>query len=150
MVRRLIPVVLVALLVLPLGASADWDETMPAKWVQLPDETPLGIDVNATEPFILADDFECTETGPIKQIHIWGSWLNDYLPYGDPNMVSFILSFHADIPDSESSTGYSMPGDVLWYRLFSPGDFTAQRRHDNYWIGHDFSHAFVNGGSAKV
>jgi hypothetical protein len=125
MVRRLIPVVLVALLVLPLSASAHWDESMPAKWVQLPDDTPLGIDVNATEPIILADDFECTETGPIREIHIWGSWLNDYLPLGDPGMVSFVLSFHEDIPAAQSPTGYSMPGDVIWYRPFSPGEFTS-------------------------
>ncbi len=126
MVRRLIPVLLVTLLALPMGASADWDETMPAKWIQLPDETSYGIDVNASNYFILADDFECTETGPIRQIHIWGSWLNDLLPSGRADSVRFILSFHADIPDTSSPTGYSMPGEVLWYREFWPGEFTAQ------------------------
>jgi hypothetical protein len=123
MVRRLIPVVLVALLALPLGASAHWDPSVPAKWIQMPDETSLGIDVNATNPYILADDFECTETGPITQVHIWGSWYNDYLPMGRPDSVTFILSFHYDIP--EGPGGYSMPGDVLWYRVFRPGEFTV-------------------------
>jgi hypothetical protein len=132
MARRLIPVLLVALLALAWGASADWDPSMPAKWVQMPDETSNGIDVDAnyrvdaTYHYILADDFECTETGPIKQIHIWGSWLSDFLPWGDADSVRFMLSFHADIPDSESPTGYSMPGDVLWHRAFAPGEFTSR------------------------
>jgi hypothetical protein len=108
------------------AALADWDETMAAKWVQFPDETVYGIDVNASYGFILADDFECTEAGPIKDIHIWASWLNDYLPMGDPDAVRFTLSIHSDIPASESPTGYSMPGEVLWYRDFQPGEFTAR------------------------
>ena len=29
----------------PSPARADWDESDPAKWVQLPDETPEGMDV---------------------------------------------------------------------------------------------------------
>jgi len=125
MVKRLIPVLLAVLLVLPFGASADWDPSIPAKWVQMPDETEIGIDVNASYNFILADDFQCSETGPIREIHIWGSWFNDILPMGVPDSVRFILSFHADIPDYESPTGYSMPGDVLWYRAFDPGEFTS-------------------------
>jgi hypothetical protein len=129
MARKLLPVLAVALFVLSFGASADWDPSMPAKWVQMPDETSLGIDVNASYNFILADDFPCTETGPIRQIHIWGSWLDDFLPWGRPDSVKFTLSFHEDIPDSESPTGYSMPGDVLWYRDFRPGEFTA-----NVWL----------------
>jgi hypothetical protein len=126
MVRRLLPVLVVALLALAWTAAADWDPTMPAKWVQLPDETSNGIDVNATYGYILADDFECTETGPVTQIHIWGSWLNDLLPAGRADSVRFILSFHHDIPESLSPTGYSMPGDVIWYRDFLPGEFTVR------------------------
>lgn len=116
----------VTLIALAPAAHADWDPSQPAKWIQLPDESDYGIDVNATEPFILADDFECTETGAITAVHIWGSWNNDYLPYESPDSVMFILSFHKDIPDTESSTGYSMPGEVLWYRTFRPGEFTSR------------------------
>jgi hypothetical protein len=39
---------------------------------QLPDET--GWDVNGSLPLILADDWQCSETGPVKDIHWWGSW----------------------------------------------------------------------------
>jgi hypothetical protein len=124
--RRLELAFLLVLFALSLPALADWDQSMPAKWVQMPDETPMGIDVNATYGYILADDFECVQTGPIGQIHIWGSWLNDGLPSGSPDSVRFILSFHADIPDSESPAGFSMPGDVVWWRVFAPGEFTSR------------------------
>ena len=120
---------LLATLVLLVSVSvclAHWDETEPAKWVQLPDESELGIDVNASEGLILADDFKCTEPGLITDVHIWGSWYNDILPAGHPDSVMFVLSFHEDIPDSESGTGYSMPGDIIMYRFFEPWEFTSR------------------------
>ena len=126
MVKYVLAVFAVSLLVLAPVALADWDESIPAKWVQMPDETELGIDVNASYGLILADDFLCTETGPITGIHIWGSWLYDILPMGRPDSCTFVLSLHYDIPDSESSTGYSMPGDVIVYKIFRPGDYTAR------------------------
>ncbi len=97
-----------------------------SKWFQPPDLETTGIDVLVSEPYLLADDFECTESGLITEINIWGSWMYDHLPFGwDQDAVDFTLSFHEDIPDSESSTGYSMPGEVLWYRTFSPGEFRS-------------------------
>jgi hypothetical protein len=135
MVRRILLVVAVALLAVSVSALAHWDPTEPAKWVQFPDETYYGIDVNASYNYILADDFECTESGPIKDIHIWASWLFDYLPYGRADSVKFTLSIHADIPDTSSPTGYSMPGDVLWYMDFHPGEFTVQMWNDTVQEG---------------
>src|SRR5690348_3688625 len=60
---------------------ADWDQNNPidaarAKWIQLPDVNPTGMDVLDTlQPFApvppgpqwktLADDFLCTQSGPI-------------------------------------------------------------------------------------
>ena len=73
------------------------------KWEQLPDLSPTGMDVDATwhpetpepPPLILADDFLCTETGFITDIHIWGSWINDFYPFGeDPGAVEFTFSIH--------------------------------------------------------
>jgi hypothetical protein len=126
MTRRLIAILALLVFAIPFTALADWDPSQAAKWVQLPDETELGIDVNASYDFILADDFECIDHGPIIEIHIWGSWMNDVLPFEHPDSVMFTLSFHKDIPDSESGTGYSMPGEVLWYRDFRPGEFTSR------------------------
>ena len=124
------------------------------KWVQEPDLTEWGIDVNATHwwPSVLADDFECTITGPITDVHIWGSWYQDYLPYGyDPEAVDFVLSIHKDIPANPKADfvcyysgipceddgdcavgdwcnpnpGYSRPGELLWYDYFDSSDFVV-------------------------
>jgi len=123
MVRRTL--LLVGAVMLIAGAAfGDWDPTMPYKWAQLPDETQFGVDVNASYELILADDFECWQTGPITDIHIWGSWLYDMLPEGGPDNVVFTLSLHEDIPVGPN--GYSQPGDVLWYRQFIPGEFTSR------------------------
>ena len=95
------------------------------KWRQEPHIGCLGIDVNATAPYILADDWPCEAPGRIDEITVWGSWLGDLLPQGDPRMVKFTLSVHEDIPAGESPTGYSMPGEVLWIRDFLPDDYVA-------------------------
>lgn len=84
---------------------------------QLPDE--LGWDVNATQPLILADDFMCTETGFIKDIHFWGSWKNGL----EGQIIQFALSFHADIPVGDTIP-YSRPGATLWDHEIS--DFQVQ------------------------
>ncbi len=132
--KKLITFCLVATIVLAISSitDADWQPDQPAKWAQLPDLSTNGIDVLATGPIILADDFLCTSNNPITSIHIWGSWLGDYLPtpptggQGDPTNVSFRLSIHADIPANQSPTGYSMPGELLDEWIFSPGTFSAR------------------------
>ncbi|MFH1701594.1 MAG: dockerin type I repeat-containing protein [Candidatus Zixiibacteriota bacterium] len=74
---------------------------------QLPDET--GWAVNATQPLIIADDFLCTESGLIKDIHFWGAWRNGV----EGQVVAFVLSLHDDIPVSPDNP-YSRPGLTLW------------------------------------
>ena len=106
------------------------------KYRQPPDLSEKGIDVDATwvpttvdtqwANQLLADDFPCTTTGPLTDIHIWGSWYNDEPPGGDPCHVTFKLSIHKDIPADESVTGYSMPGEQEWERIFQPGEFTVE------------------------
>ena len=123
----------------PDGEVEDYEieivEPLPEiKWEQLPDLTPLGLDVDATwdepgvfPPHILADDFLCTTSGLITDIHVWGSWKLDILPDGDPNNVWFTLSIHSDIPDPDGpGPEWSMPGDVLWTLDLGPGMFYAE------------------------
>ncbi|MEN8006566.1 MAG: GEVED domain-containing protein [Candidatus Krumholzibacteriota bacterium] len=118
------------MLLLPVSSVlGDWDPGMPAKWIQLPDLDITGIDINASpwpDEFILADDFECTEQGYLTEIHLFGSWLDDSTPAGDPGQVMFTLSIHADIPADQSPTGFSMPGEVLWIRDFQAHDFMVR------------------------
>ena len=111
-------------------AFADWTPSDPYKmhFPQLPD--PQGWDVKATtilnpnydpgvptspkylQHKVIADDWRCTETGPVSDIHFWGSWLNDVRA----DILNLHLSIHADNPDPDGPTGplYSTPGDLLW------------------------------------
>jgi len=96
------------------------------KWDQLPDASPMGLDVGSLVPglpFVLADDFQCTESGMITEIDFWASWYHDMPPMGNPNMVSFTLSLHSDVPAGGS---YSHPSAVLWMHTFGPGECVAQ------------------------
>ena len=112
-----------------LPAMADWDEGDDAKWVQLPDETYQGLDVDVTGWGgvwrMLGDDFECRETGYITDIHIWGSWYNDEppevdlygMPVADPGAVGFSLEIWSDEPNGPY--GYSVPKERLWQGGFT-------------------------------
>ena len=112
----------------PDGRSWDlaFELTTRKKWHQSPDLSTDGIDVKATLPNILADDFQCTERTLITDVTIWGSWLNDILPANDPNNVTFVLSIHEDIPADPTTGAFSRPGQTLWQRTFPPGTFTSR------------------------
>ena len=76
-------------------AFADWDEGADHKmhWPQLPDLDPTGVEVcmyGDIYPYAsLADDFRCTESGPITDIHIWGSFQDEVKPSGGPGTLTF-------------------------------------------------------------
>jgi hypothetical protein len=146
MLRHLLihPRVFVVLAVIGAASTpvmADWDVNNPAdvaraKWIQLPDLNPTGLDVLATQQpsttapgqwKILADDFLCVQSGPITDIHLWGSWLENILPTDpsgapDPGALTFKLSFHSDVPVSIDNP-FSHPGEELWTGIFQPGSF---------------------------
>lgn len=93
-------------------------ETNGVKWAQGPDLVN-GIDYNASLPFTLADDFLCTNAGPITDIHLWGSWLNNLPDYG----ATYTLAIWSDVPTNIDIT-YSHPGTLLWAQPFGPGSYT--------------------------
>ncbi len=100
-------------------------------WRQLPD--PYGWDVQATQPKILADDWQCSESGDVDEIHFWGSWRKDWIGH----ITNIHLSIHGDIPaDPGCPECYSMPGDLLWERDFPPGPwpgyFTEELAGEGY------------------
>jgi hypothetical protein len=109
-----------------------------AKWTQPPDLTQTGMDVNDTvgqPPFLLADDFQCTNNGPLTQITVWGSWREDLLPANNPANVQFTLSIHQDIP--AHGTIPSQPGAMLWSKIFPPGQFQVVTQQANileWWM----------------
>lgn len=98
-------------------AHADWNpgDAHKMHFPQLPD--PFGWDVNMTFPQFVADDWRCSESGPVNDVHFWFSYEHDQIVAP----VSIHLSIHSDIP--ATPTSYSRPGPLLWERDFpvTPG-----------------------------
>ena len=103
-------------------------ETNGVKYVQWPN--PFGYDVwNSTPfppgvtdgPWVLADDFICTNTGPITDIHLWGSWLNNQV---SSNTTTFWIAMFADVPANPPNVPFSHPGGLIWEQCFAPGQYS--------------------------
>jgi len=103
---------------------ADWDPSMDHKmhFPQLPD-LDNGVNVLAREPKILADDWQCSESGWVTDIHIWGSWDNDKWPtwglYADLYIFKDIPAL-LDPADNTTVLEHSRPGELVWRQSF-PG-----------------------------
>ncbi|MAE66204.1 MAG: hypothetical protein CMJ18_18190 [Phycisphaeraceae bacterium] len=99
------------------SARADWipGDGHKMHWPQLPD--PNGWDVNATTvdpifPRTLADDWRCSESGPVEDIHFWGSFRDDV--FNQPMML-FRIGIWSDVPTNpDMDPPWSHPGDLLW------------------------------------
>lgn len=113
-----------------LPALADWDPADGHKmhYPQMPD--PFGWDVNITRvpgvvpQRVVADDWMCSETGPVTDIHFWGSWRQDL-----KGLVEWIdVTIYSDVPVGQGTLPYSHPGQQLWFQSFHPGEFT-----ERYW-----------------
>jgi hypothetical protein len=83
---------------------------------QLPDLE--GWDVYAVFPKTLADDWQCSATGEVLDIHFWGSWKDiDGDPYTDDYLTPmpwFQLSIHLNIP-ADADSPWSRPGEQVWF-----------------------------------
>ncbi len=109
------------------------------KWAQPPDtamvqDEPTGMDVLAGPRYVgppdqfppnpqdvyekfLADDFLCTQTGPVTRIEIFASHLADFELAPNP---MFNLAFYKDVPADQNPDGYSKPGELLWDAYLPP------------------------------
>lgn len=122
-----------------VGAARDGEvednrvEIVPLKWLQKPDlseDPPTGVDVDNywVEE---ADDFRCTQSGGITDIHLWTSYNGDSLckdPSGlqSPSALTITLKIYADIPAGQDpQMPWSHPGRLLWSRTFAPGSYNA-------------------------
>jgi hypothetical protein len=122
------------------GASvlADWPQnnTNVAKWFQFPDRSSAGYDILSGTlpggnglPIILADDFQCTQTGPITDIHIWASWLGVAASTSTTvPPIPITLGIWSDVPAVTNATGRvpSHPGTNLWSQTFAAGQYVAR------------------------
>jgi uncharacterized repeat protein (TIGR01451 family) len=130
------------------------------KWIQLPNQTSEGIDILSTSRELenslpLADDFLCTASGPITDITLWGSWLEDE---ENPN-IGFDIAIWPDLPadDENNHYGFSVPdmsGEPLWERHFGGemGPGYAQKRvyatgNETFW---DPSNNFPTGTDTQI
>jgi hypothetical protein len=111
-------------MLLAAPATADWKEGDPYKmhYPQLPD--PNGWDIDMTN-YVLADDWKCTETGMVDDIHFWFSVEKQTSP--DPAQVflgPIRVSIHADVPiGSGNDFGFSYPGKVLRQWTFDASQY---------------------------
>jgi hypothetical protein len=114
---------------LQVAATCEWRDGDAYKihWPQLPDLGSTGADVRMSL-VCLADDFKCTATGPINDIHLWGSFAQDVLPQGGPGSLTIEFSIYSDVP--AGAGGWSMPGQLLWARTFYPGEYSVRLVHD--------------------
>ena len=94
-----------------LPAVADWGPGDGYKMHEPQYPNEHGWNVYASEGTMLADDWMCTESGTIDDIHFWGSWID-----GNPGTINgFTISIYADVPaDPQDPTSYSRPGTLLW------------------------------------
>jgi hypothetical protein len=100
--------------------TADWDEGEGFKmhFPQLPDVDGFDVDWGY---WFLGDDWKCTETGTVDDIHFWLSWFFD-----DPMTIDEIyVSIWSNNP--EGPGGYSQPLELLWERAFTPTQFVMRQ-----------------------
>jgi hypothetical protein len=114
-------------------AQAHWPNTNATKWVQFPDSSYNGLDVcldnQSPNQLTLADDFKCILKGPVTDIHLWTSWLNNV-----PDMnAAFTLSIWSDVPGTTGTPSH--PGSRLWTQIFGPGKYRAQLWLTNLYEG---------------
>jgi len=114
-----------------LSMSFIGEEEPATKYVQYPDLDYTGMDVlagpRAPDPCgtiiyekFLADDFLCTMTGPITDIHLWGSDNNDIRLTDMNEMPWFSLVIYENIPAGVNNIDYSRPGAPLWDIYMQP------------------------------
>jgi hypothetical protein len=107
----------------------------PAKWIQGPNLNG-GYDVNATVPYVVADDFLCSSASTITNIKVWSSFLGNQQ---NPNLT-FVLGTWSDVVPT-TATGFSHPGTLLWTETFTPGHYTGP----TYGTGQEFFYTPATG-----
>jgi hypothetical protein len=110
----------------PDGEVEDYQVRLEAlKWLQIPEQGQEGVDVS-NAAHTLADDFQCTASGLITDIHLWGSFLGDNLPEEGPGGLTFEISVWSDVPVGPGNpVPHSHPGQKLWQMKFNPGQYSA-------------------------
>ncbi len=94
-------------------AFGDWDEGDSHKmhYPQLPKEGGWDVAMPSQWPMRLADDWQCSQTGSVSDIHFWVSWeANDVQP-----ITGFTIRIWSDDPCGPN--GWSQPNEQLAARF---------------------------------
>lgn len=118
------------------------------KYLQPPYNSSLGTDIRVDDDGserLLADDFQCIQTGPITKIFLWGSWLNDQGTGAAPGTVTkFHLNIYSDDPtgddplnpNDDPTNQYSKPLTKLWsgtYSGFTVSQYSYIPQGEYFW-----------------
>ena len=112
-------------------AAGFWVEDMGHKmhFPQHPD--PDGWDVNISSQLcFVGDDWECSQSGPVADIHLWASWRQD-----DVGQINGIRAqIYTNVPGT--ATDPSHPGNLLWTGAFGPDMFSIHQpaTGDQGWL----------------
>jgi len=112
--KKIFGMLVCMLLIFTVGTvSADWYEGDGHKmhFPQLPD--PNGWDVDFHD-WRLGDDWKCSESGPVTDIHFWYSWAQDM----EQEIEWIKVSIWSDDPGPPSK-----PLEELWFRQFTMDEF---------------------------
>jgi hypothetical protein len=125
---KLLLLFVVLLLFCTAGAAfGDWDVGDPNKmhYPQLPKQGGWDVAVFSGGSIYLADDWQCSQTGPVSDIHFWVSW-----EANDVEQISgFAIRIWSDDPCGPQ--GWSEPNELLWQQDFYAGDFTVRDMNDD-------------------
>lgn len=89
------------------------------KWLQPPDfsDSFSSLMLTTANPYVLGDDFPCTNSGSVTDIRLWGSFFNaNDLYLGD---LAFTLTIWSDA----QAGSINQPGNVLWTQTFQPSQY---------------------------
>jgi len=100
--------VVFGILLVGMGAVADWDigDVHKMHYPQMP-KVDGGWDVQSQYYDVLADDWQCSESGYVNDIHTWVSFKGDV----EFNFNTIHLAIWSDDPTGE----FSKPAEMLWH-----------------------------------
>jgi len=123
---------------LAFAAPAAWADyiTLPVKWSQQPNDPNGGDWVSNGSSQVVGDDFQCTDTDPIKAVRWWGSYFGEKAtPRPDGYTGPFEIAFYYSVPGTPTPHPYSLPGN----RVGGYTNITAQEVN----IGREMNDEFV-------